>query len=64
MDLTLDPAAEAYRARVAAFVADEILPLEDDPAHFADHGNIPEPALTGLRATVKAAGLWAPSVPV
>ncbi|MEO1274580.1 MAG: acyl-CoA dehydrogenase family protein [Pseudomonadota bacterium] len=64
MDFTLDPASEAYRARVAAFVAEEILPLEADPAHFADHGNLPEAVLIGLRAKVQAAGLWAPNVPV
>jgi len=63
MDFTLDAGAEAYRARVAAFVAERILPLEADPANFADHENVPLPVLERLRAEVKAAGLWAPQVP-
>ncbi|PJA59755.1 MAG: acyl-CoA dehydrogenase, partial [Rhodobacterales bacterium CG_4_9_14_3_um_filter_71_31] len=63
MDFTLPPEAEAYRARVAAFVEAEILPLEADPANFADHDNIPEPVLARVRDKVKAAGLWAPNVP-
>ncbi|PKP62555.1 MAG: acyl-CoA dehydrogenase, partial [Alphaproteobacteria bacterium HGW-Alphaproteobacteria-8] len=64
MDFTLPPEAEAYRARVAAFVAAEILPLESDPANFADHDNIPTQVLGKVREKVKAAGLWAPNVPV
>ena len=64
MDFTLPPEAEAYRRAVAAFVAAEILPLEADPAHFADHDNLPPDRLAALRAKVKAAGLWAPNVPV
>ena len=63
MDFTLPPEAEAYRARVAAFVEAEILPLEAEPANFADHDNIPEPVLARVRDKVKAAGLWAPNVP-
>jgi acyl-CoA dehydrogenase len=63
MDFTLSPDAEAYRAAVAAFVARRILPLEDDPANFADHGNIAVPLLREVRDEVKAAGLWAPNVP-
>ncbi|MEO1471698.1 MAG: acyl-CoA dehydrogenase family protein, partial [Pseudomonadota bacterium] len=63
MDFTLDAAAEAYRTAVAAFVDREILPLEADPASFADHGNLPEARLAGIREQVKAAGLWAPNVP-
>lgn len=63
MDFRLPPDCEDYRARVAAFVADHILPLEDDPASFADHGNLPVAVLRSLREKVKAAGLWAPNVP-
>jgi acyl-CoA dehydrogenase len=63
MDFTLPPEAEAYRARVAAFVEAEILPLEDDPANFAEHGNLPPARLAALREKAKAAGLWAPNVP-
>ncbi|MEM6489466.1 MAG: acyl-CoA dehydrogenase family protein [Pseudomonadota bacterium] len=62
MDLTLDAESERYRAAVAAFVDAHILPLEADPASFADHGNLPEPVLEGVRAKVREAGLWAPNV--
>jgi len=63
MDFTLPPEAERYRAEVAAFVADQILPLEDDPASFSNHENLPAERLAALREAVKAAGLWAPQVP-
>jgi acyl-CoA dehydrogenase len=63
MDFTLPPDAEAYRARVAAFVEAEVLPLEDDPGNFADHGNLPVATLGRVRDKARAAGLWAPNVP-
>lgn len=63
MDFTLSPECEAYRARIAEFVASEILPLEDDPANFADHGNIPPERLAAVREKARVAGLWAPNVP-
>ncbi|MEM7499993.1 MAG: acyl-CoA dehydrogenase family protein [Pseudomonadota bacterium] len=63
MDFTLDTASEAYRARVVEHVAEHILPLEDDPANFADHGNLPEEVLSRERARVQEAGLWAPNLP-
>ncbi|MEL6576721.1 MAG: acyl-CoA dehydrogenase family protein [Pseudomonadota bacterium] len=63
MDFTLDAASEQYRARVAAHVAEHILPLEDDPANFADHGNLPEDVLVQERARAQEAGLWAPNLP-
>lgn len=63
MDFTLPPACDAYRVRVADFVEAHILPLENDPANFADHGNIPHQVLAPLRETAKAEGLWAPNLP-
>ncbi|MEO1531130.1 MAG: acyl-CoA dehydrogenase family protein [Pseudomonadota bacterium] len=63
MDFTLDAASEQYRARVAAHVAEHILPLEDDPANFADHGNLPEDVLVRERARAQEVGLWAPNLP-
>ena len=63
MDFTLDPEAEAYRAAVARFVSETLLPLEDDPETLSDHGNVPLNRLAPLREAVKAAGLWAPNVP-
>ena len=58
MDFTLSPTVEDYRARVAAFVADEILPVEADRATFDPHENIRLDVLETLRAKAKAAGLW------
>ncbi|HSF94314.1 MAG TPA: acyl-CoA dehydrogenase family protein, partial [Thermohalobaculum sp.] len=63
MDFTLPPDCEAYRAAVAEFVDREVLPLEENPANFADHGNIPLEVLKPIRERVKALGLWAPNVP-
>jgi len=63
VDFALPPEVEDLRQRVAAFVADEILPLERDPANYDDHENIREDVLDAVRAKVKAAGLWAPQMP-
>jgi len=63
MDFGIPPEIEALHRRIAAFVAAEILPLENDPASFDEHENIALPLLDQLRAKVKAAGLWAPQVP-
>lgn len=63
MDFALPPETEALRRRIADFVAAEILPLEADPANYDEHENIALPVLEGLRAKVKAAGLWAPQMP-
>lgn len=54
---------EALRARVAAFVEAEILPVEADPTAYDEHENIARDRLEALRAKVKAAGLWAPQMP-
>jgi acyl-CoA dehydrogenase len=59
MDFTLSPAVEDYRARIAAFVEAEILPVEADRSNFDEHGNISEAALAPLRAKAKSQGLWA-----
>ena len=63
MDFSLSPEIEDFRARVAAFVADRILPVEADRAIWDAHDNISEAALARLRAQAKAAGLWAPQMP-
>lgn len=63
MDFSLPPELEDYRARVAAFVAEHILPLEDDPASFNEFENIRLDLRDALRAKAKTAGLWAPQVP-
>ncbi len=64
MDLTLDPALEDLRSRVAAFVDRRLLPLEDDPATWGEGEQIREELLQELRAEVKAQGLWCPQMPV
>jgi len=63
VDFALPLEVEDLRQRVAAFVADEILPLERDPANYDDHENIREDVLDAVRAKVKAAGLWVPQMP-
>ena len=63
MDFSISAELEANIKRVEAFVADEIIPLESDPAHYDAYGNIDMALLQSLRAKVKAAGLWAPQIP-
>jgi acyl-CoA dehydrogenase len=63
MDFTLSPEIEDIRLRVRAFIEKEVLPLESDPANFADHENIPHERLAPVRAKARAAGLWAPQSP-
>ncbi|GJD51877.1 (R)-benzylsuccinyl-CoA dehydrogenase [Methylobacterium crusticola] len=58
MDFTLSPRIEEYRARVADFVAREVLPVEADRATWDEHENIRLDALDALRAKARAAGLW------
>lgn len=58
MDFTISPALEDLRARIAAFVDGEILPLEADPAAYDAHENIRPDLLAALREKARAAGLW------
>ena len=64
MDFSIDPALADVEARIRAFVRDELIPLEADPANYDDHGNINMARLAEMRAKVKAAGLWAPQIPI
>ena len=64
MDFTLPPQTEDYRKRYRAFVAEHLLPLESDPESYDDHENIRLDVLDRMRAKAKAAGLWAPQMPV
>ncbi|MFT5182556.1 MAG: acyl-CoA dehydrogenase [Alphaproteobacteria bacterium] len=64
MDFTLSSEQEDLRQRVAKFVADEIMPVEADPASFEAHENIAEEPLQRLREKARSAGLWAPQMPV
>lgn len=63
MDFSLSPEQEELRLKVRAFIDKEVLPLEKDPANFAEHENIPHERLEPVRAKARAAGLWAPQSP-
>ena len=63
MDFSITAELATDAKQVEAFVADEIIPLEADPAHYDAYGNIDMGVLQSLRAKVKAAGLWAPQIP-
>ena len=63
MDFALSPEIEDLRLKVRAFVEKEVLPLEADPANFAEHEYIPEDRLAPVREKAKKAGLWAPQSP-
>jgi acyl-CoA dehydrogenase len=58
MDFHISPEIEDLRARVAAFVAAEVLPLEANRASDDDHGNIALALLDEVRAKARAEGLW------
>ncbi|HEY8382821.1 MAG TPA: acyl-CoA dehydrogenase family protein [Microvirga sp.] len=58
MDFHIPPHVEDYRARIAAFVERELIPLESDPASFDPHENISLDLLARMRAKAKAEGLW------
>jgi len=63
MDFTLPQEIDGYRKRYRAFVAERVLPLEQDAAVYDDHENIRLDVLEKLRTEAKAAGLWAPQMP-
>ena len=63
MDFSLSPEIEALRLKVRAFIDEHVLPLEKDPANFADNENIPHDRLEAVRVKARAAGLWAPQAP-
>ncbi|MCS6877950.1 MAG: acyl-CoA dehydrogenase family protein [Geminicoccaceae bacterium] len=64
MDLTLPPELEELRTRVARFVDERLLPLEERPETWGEGEQIREDLLAELRAEVKARGLWCPQMPV
>jgi acyl-CoA dehydrogenase len=63
MDFNLPPEFAALAARVSAFVADEVLPLEAEPASYDHHENSRLDLRDRLRGRAKSAGLWAPQMP-
>jgi len=58
MDFEISPQIEDYRTRIAAFVAERLLPLEADPSSFDEHQNIRLDLLQHVRAEARSAGLW------
>ncbi|MBL8581841.1 MAG: acyl-CoA dehydrogenase family protein [Rhizobiaceae bacterium] len=58
MDFTVGSRIEDYRARVAAFVEERILPLEADATSYDAHENIRLDLADRLRAEARAQGLW------
>ncbi len=63
MDFILAPEIERYRARIREFVAEHILPLEQDPANYDVGENIAERVLEPLRARARSERLWALQMP-
>jgi len=58
MDFTISPKIEDYRARIARFVEDEVLPVEEIREAYDDHGNIRLDWLEPLRDKARSEGLW------
>lgn len=63
MDFNLSPEHEELRLKVRAFIDKDVLPLEKDPANFAEHENIPHERLEPVREKARKLGLWAPQSP-
>ena len=58
MDFTIAARIEDFRVRIARFVENEIMPLEDDHANYDAHENIRLDVLERLRKKAQAEGLW------
>jgi len=58
MDFVLSPRIEAFRARIARFVEDQILPVEADRGNWDAHGNIALGPLEALREKARGDALW------
>lgn len=63
MDFFLSDEIESYRQRVRAFVAEHVLPLEQDRSNYDAHDNIRLDLLDQVREKAKAEGLWAFQMP-
>jgi len=63
MDFSLSPEHEELRLKVRTFIDKDVLPLEKDPANFAEHENIPHERLEPVREKARKLGLWAPQSP-
>ncbi|MDE0521821.1 MAG: acyl-CoA dehydrogenase family protein [Boseongicola sp.] len=58
MDFTISTRIEDFRSRIARFVENEIMPLEEDRANYDAHENIRLDLLEQLRGRARAEGLW------
>lgn len=58
MDFTIPQRVEDFRARIAAFVERELIPLEARPDSFDAHENIRLDLLDIMRAKARKEGLW------
>ncbi len=58
MDFTIPPHMESFRSRIAAFVEERVLPLEEDRSSYDEHENIRLDLADSLRAEARAEGLW------
>ena len=63
MDFTISQSLEELRQRIAAFVENEVLPLESVKSSYDDHENISLALLNELRAKARAEGLWCLQLP-
>ena len=63
MDFTLSPELAETRLAIRTFVAERLMPLEDDPASYDDHENIRLDLVKEIQAEARAAGLWCLSMP-
>lgn len=58
MDFTVSPRIEDYRARIARFVEDKVIPLESDRSAYDAHDNIRLDLADTLREEARSEGLW------
>ncbi|WP_372921657.1 acyl-CoA dehydrogenase family protein [Roseovarius sp.] len=58
MDFTIPPRIEDFRARIARFVEDEIIPIEVRSEAWDDHGNIAHDWMEPLRDMARDESLW------
>lgn len=62
MDFTISRDLADLKGRIDAFVEENLIPLESDPAAYDDHENIAPEPLKAMRAKAKEAGIWCPQL--
>lgn len=63
MDFTIPRELEELRTRIAAFVADNVLPLESRAEAYDEYGNISSKFLDPVREMAQRSGLWCLQLP-